>query len=708
MRARGARLGLKMAGSSSTRLVIATGCDLFVAREGSTSAGARALAKRDRLRDHRSRCRGFRDDSRRRFSSRAASTSSPDDGRAFGALGAPGPGEGSAHQIAALVVWLKRHGVDFSDRARFARVRGMGVGGVATRDLRQGDAIFSLPLFGVARGGDGGNGGDGETGVTGETGESGLWNEGSARSYSSAFGVPLVITTSVAMDQKGPLGRLARALAASGLVASRRGGGDVAVPTHRLGGVRESDHEFPLHVSATSLLALALLFQSAKATTREGSATEAHWATYVDLLPRETDALLEWSDEDLSRLKGSRHVARALERRALVDEIHDEVFPALRAVDPGLFSASVDENEDLETSAFASKRAFRWAFATVLARAFELPGEVRGALTRRDAATRDADATLGSSREKEFGLCPGLDLFNHGDDAEPCVVEGLDDVFAPRGERGETETATARPCGIPVSGSRVTEPNLQLEFDRDTALDPDDVRYDADEIRLRALGPRVTLRVGVGGASSGEQLFHKYADEADGGSVLEFGFARLGGGGARAADCDFSSLLLRHAPGKRAGRLAYLAALGLCRGATYEVTDAPFEKPGARVGVACVPEDASRTARVLTLDDSEFDAVRAWDDDDAGAYDGTCEFGAAHRKRYAEAMVALFENERDALRVPTIPGDSGKEKRIVDADDDASRARRARREAMARCVHEGEVSLLEEIARDFRRLASEA
>ena len=197
MRARGARLGLKMAGSSSTRLVIATGCDLFVAREGSTSAGARALAKRDRLRDHRSRCRGFRDDSRRRFSSRAASTSSPDDGRAFGALGAPGPGEGSAHQIAALVVWLKRHGVDFSDRARFARVRGMGVGGVATRDLRQGDAIFSLPLFGVARGGDGGNGGDGETGVTGETGESGLWNEGSARSYSSAFGVPLVITTSV-------------------------------------------------------------------------------------------------------------------------------------------------------------------------------------------------------------------------------------------------------------------------------------------------------------------------------------------------------------------------------------------------------------------------------------------------------------------------------------------------------------------------------
>ena len=25
-----------------------------------------------------------------------------------------------------------------------------------------------------------------------------------------------------------------------------------------------------------------------------------HWSAYVDLLPRETDALLEWSDEDLA------------------------------------------------------------------------------------------------------------------------------------------------------------------------------------------------------------------------------------------------------------------------------------------------------------------------------------------------------------------------------------------------------------------------
>ena len=235
MRARGARLGLDMANLASTRLVVAIERGPFAAHAGSTHAGARAHAGRGPLRDRRSRFRGFRDDHRRRASS--------PDGRAFGTLGAPGPGEGSAHQIAALVVWLKRHGVDFGDRARFARIRGMGVGGVATRNLRQGDAIFSLPLFAPV-----------DTAA-----------EKASDVLSSPLRVPLVITTSVVMDQKGPLGRLARALAAAGLVA-RGGGGEPLAPTHRLGGVRESDHEFPLHVSATTLLALALLFTSAKAT----------------------------------------------------------------------------------------------------------------------------------------------------------------------------------------------------------------------------------------------------------------------------------------------------------------------------------------------------------------------------------------------------------------------------------------------------------
>ena len=86
-------------------------------------------------------------------------------------------------------------------------------------------------------------------------------------------------------------------------------------------------------------------------------------------------------------------------------------------------------------------------------------------------------------------------------------------------------------------------------------------------------------------------------------------------------------------------------------------------------------------------------------------YDGTRVFGAAHRKRYATAMAALFENERNALFVPAIPTPLSDVNTRPIADDDASRERRARREAMARCVHEGEVSLLEVASHaDFRRL----
>jgi chemotaxis protein histidine kinase CheA len=75
-------------------------------------------------------------------------------------------------------------------------------------------------------------------------------------------------------------------------------------------------------------------------------------------------------------------------------------------------------------------------------------------------------------------------------------------------------------------------------------------------------------------------------------------------------------------------------------------------------------------------------------------------------------MASLFEHERDALSVPAIQLHASRrgENETVDVDDDAdgARARRARRRAMARCVLEGETSLLEEIARDFRRLADEA
>ena len=125
--------------------------------------------------------------------------------RSFGTLGAPGAGEGSAHQIAALVAWLRAHGVDFTDRAAFCRVRGMGVGGVATRDFAQGDVIFSLPLR--------------------------------APVSTADPPAPLVMTTSIVTSHVGPLGRLGRALAVAGLTLPTRDLAASPAPSHRLGGV---------------------------------------------------------------------------------------------------------------------------------------------------------------------------------------------------------------------------------------------------------------------------------------------------------------------------------------------------------------------------------------------------------------------------------------------------------------------------------------
>ena len=56
----------------------------------------------------------------------------------------------------------------------------------------------------------------------------------------------------------------------------------------RLGGVQESDHDFPLNSSNVSLLALGILHQSAQsALDPRGAAGGAHWKAYVDMLPRE-------------------------------------------------------------------------------------------------------------------------------------------------------------------------------------------------------------------------------------------------------------------------------------------------------------------------------------------------------------------------------------------------------------------------------------
>ena len=278
------------------------------------------------------------------------------------------------------------------------------------------------------------------------------------------------MTTSI-VTSPGPLGRLGRALAVAGLTLPTRDLAASPAPSHRLGGVVESHHDFPLHASRVSLLALGILHQCAHAAGPNPN--DAHWRAYVNLLPRETDALVEWSDEELRMLQGSAHAARASARRDLVDAIHGDVVSALLRADPGLFGAKAAE-------AVTSRDAFRWAFATALARAFEFPdlpgpGGVKG----------------------ETGLCPGLDLFNHGSEAERCAVEGLDE---------------ASPTGVGAGGANASPGALGDVPPRFPSTFDSSGSEDADESALEAFGPRVTLRAGVGGAEPGEQLLHEYAD----------------------------------------------------------------------------------------------------------------------------------------------------------------------------------------------------
>ena len=105
----------------------------------------------------------------------------------------------------------------------------------------------------------------------------------------------------------------------------------------------------------------------------------------------------------------------------LVDSIYDEVFPRLNDADPtlwisGKLGSNVQDGTGIDVTAAARKKgerardkytgkeAFRWAWATVLARAFALPDV---------------------GEDGEMGLCPGLDLFNHGSEAEKCEVRGV-------------------------------------------------------------------------------------------------------------------------------------------------------------------------------------------------------------------------------------------------------------------------------------------
>ena len=233
--------------------------------------------------------------------------------------------------------------------------------GLATRPLAQGDAVISLPTHAAS---------------------ADRPRDDANDAAPPAAPVPLVMTTRAVIDRDGPLGRLARALHAAGLVAEeeeeeeeedeehrdrrhplrrRRDGFSSdsrrARLSRRLGGVvREGDHELPLDVSRASILALGILRTCAEAaeapkrapgsespprlsSSSPASSFHAHWRAYADLLPRETDALLEWSDEELDALQGSPLARRAKDRRAIVDAVYDEAVTELLAIDPGLFGS---------------------------------------------------------------------------------------------------------------------------------------------------------------------------------------------------------------------------------------------------------------------------------------------------------------------------------------------------------------------------------
>jgi len=236
---------------------------------------------------------------------------------------------------------------------------------------------------------------------------------------------------------------------------------------------------FPLDSTRTSMLALALMYQDAKARSRRraielGIDVEVdefwrnqdppHWQAYVDLLPTNVDSLLLWSTEELAFLQNSRIGERAKRRKKLVQEEFDVLFSnnntGLREEFVRLTSAAAAVTSAEETSPpFPGEKRgrrrrrltpfrfetlqewFEWSYATVLARAFTLPEIENGALI----------------------FCPGLDIFNSARDAAKCEVR----------------------------------------------LSPHD---------------DISLHATVGGYRAGTQAFHDYADHASGGALLEFGF----------------------------------------------------------------------------------------------------------------------------------------------------------------------------------------
>ena len=229
-----------------------------------------------------------------------------------------------------------------------------------------------------------------------------------------------------------------------------------------------------------------------------------------------------------------------------------------------------------------------------------------------------------------------------------------------------------------------------------------------------------------------------------------------------------------------ARRLQHLAKIGLCRGLTFEASNvapkrrwdtadvdeaeapatfvslSPFVDDGdeddehaSPRGAGCLPFDAHRIARVLTLSPSEVDAVSDWDDDDAGAYDGAQPFGASHERRTLAALadvvrgeLARYESTRGDVSATTpeeddailraLMNESGGETTtpgwIADRPevagcvetvvaggsfaaerDEAARAARWRRRAIAAVTtRRGEKLLLAEIAKDLEARARAA
>ena len=400
---------------------------------------------------------------------------------------------------------------------------------------------------------------------------------------------PIALTTTEVQSERGPLRELAKAVNATRL-------------TTRYAGVIEDDSGFPLDSTRAATLALALARE-----VELGS--DAYWRAYVDLLPREVDSLQMWDDGELEALQGSRLIERARRRRALVLREYEATREALGETAPAY-------------------ETFRWAYATVLARAFVLP---------------DLNC---------MALLPGLDLYNSARDAEKCTVERLGRVEDDDDDEGEDAEA-------------------------------EDVAF-ANEGEAQ-----VTLRVGIGGAAAGTQLFHDYADHTSGGALLEFGFVYHGererGSGVDAVETS----LERAYDALDARSRAFLAErvfgeFNVRPSLTFELSNVGgVYKPALR-GAACVPLEMWRAARALAL--SPERALPP-------SLDDVLDEDTEHRAR--RIIVDALKAERARYAATSVEEDVRALRLALDAGV------AARRTAAALEVRVGEKSLLDDVIADL-------